>query len=495
MNSRQRRSERRRAPCPPLACLLLCLAAGAACGEGRTVAVSPRLSLEGEAALDFGEVPVLLTREARLTLVNVGRGPLSIFDLRVEPASAPVAITEAPATIVSGERAWITLTYAPKALGALDATLRFSTDDPDQGELSIALLGQSSTQGRLEFTAGLDFEGVCEGGARTGRVEVRSTGTADLELTGVELLQDEGGAFSIIGSTRTPLAIPSGESIVLTLRHAPPFGATGQETATLVLASSDPDRPRIEIPISAAINGAPVAHIAPFPGLAPGAVLTLDGSGSSDPEGEGELAHRWSIVSAPADSKAAIAQATEAVATLDIDVAGSYLVSLSVTDPDGCVSTPAEATAIAQTAEALRFELFWDNVESDLDLHLVPEGGDFFGTQDCHFAEGQLSPDWGVPGEPADDPTLTRDALTGYGPEIISFPAPAPGRYRALVHYFSAHHATASSTLATLRLYRFGVLLREVRRTLSSEGARWEVLAVTWPGGDFALIDDCEACE
>lgn len=451
--------------------------------------------LEGDAALDFGEVPVLMTREARLTIANAGRGPLAIFDWRIEPSGAPVAVVEAPAQLTSGERAQIALAYAPQALGALEATLRFSTDDPDNGEVAVALTGRASTQGQLEFTAELDFSGVCEGSERTGQIEIRSTGTADLELTGIELLQGEGGTFSIIGSARTPIAIPTGESIVLTLRHTPPFGAAAQEGATLVLTSSDPEQPRIDIPITAAVNRAPIASIAPFPVLAPGALLTLDGTESADPEGRGDLSYAWSLSSAPADSRGAIAQATAAVTTLDIDAAGTYEVALSVTDADGCVSQLAEATALAQTAEALRFELFWDNLESDLDLHLVPEGSDFFGEADCHFAEGQLSPDWGIAGETADNPTLIRDALTGYGPEIISLPAPVPGHYRALVHYFSAHHASATRVLATLRLYRFGVLIREVRRTLASEGARWEVLTVTWPGGEFTLTDHCEACE
>ncbi len=489
-----RRLRRWTARWAPQGLALLAIALCAACGEGGTVAVAPRLALEA-ARLDFGEVPVLTAREAHLPLANAGRGPLAIFDLRIEPEGAPIAIAAAPAQIASGERAQIALAYAPKSLGALEATLRFSTDDPDSGEVAIALAGQSSTQGRIELSAALDFEGVCEGSARTGRIEIRSAGTADLELTGIELVQGGEGAFSLVGSARTPIAIARGQAISLTLRHAPPFGAAGQEAATLVLTSSDPERPRIELPLAASVNRAPIARISPFPALAPGAILTLDGSGSADPEGMGSLAFAWSLASAPSEARSDIAAPSAPVTSIAIDAAGAYDFELRVTDAADCTSRPAEATALAQTAEALRFELFWDNLQSDLDLHLVPEGSDFFGEADCHFAEGQLSPDWGVPGVPDDDPTLVRDALTGYGPEIISLPAPAQGRYRALVHYFSAHHARAPATLATLRLYRFGVLVREVRRSLASEGARWEVLAVQWPGGEVTAIDDCESCE
>ena len=478
-----------------LACLTALLALALGCGEVGTVALAPQLVLHGE-AIDFGEVPVLTTAEATIRLDNLGGGPLSIFETRVDPADAPVAILEAPSSIASGEHASIVLAYTPPALGTLDATLRLTTDDPDRPSVSLALQGHSSTQGRAEVIASLDFAGVCEGGERLGRIDIRSTGTAPLSLTGVELVQTGDGAdFSFVGSTRTPVAIPPGESISLPLRYRPTFGAPSPAAATLVLTTSDPEQPRVELALNASINRAPIAHIAPFPALAPGSILSLDGTGSTDPEGQTPLTHAWTLERAPDDSRAAIEDATAAQTALTIDAAGAYDLALTVTDAAGCASQTARATALAQTAEALRFELFWDNLDSDLDLHLTPEGGDFFGPLDCHFAEGQLSPDWGVLGEASDDPTLVRDALSGYGPEIVSLPDPSAGTYRALVHYFSAHHERDPATTATLRLYRFGVLVREARRALSLEDARWEVLSVTWPGGDFSLIDLCEGCE
>lgn len=475
------------------ACLAILLALVLGCGEVGTVALTPQIVLHGS-AIDFGEVPVLTTAEAAIRVDNLGGGPLAIFETRIDPADAPVAILEAPSSIASGGHASLVLAYTPSAPGTLDAHLRLTTDDPDRPEIELALFGSSSTQGRVEVIASIDFAGVCEGGERMGQIDVHSNGTAALALTGIELIQ-EGADFSFVGSTRTPVAIPPGESISLPLRYQPAFGAQSPSSATLVLTTSDPEQPRVELALDASINRAPIAHIAPFPALAPGSILSLDSTGSTDPEGQTPLTHAWTLERAPDGSQTAIDDATAAQTALTIDAAGAYDLALTVTDAAGCASPTARATALAQTAEALRFELFWDNLDSDLDLHLVPEGGDFFGPLDCHFAEGQLAPDWGVSGDASDDPRLTRDALSGYGPEVISFPDPASGTYRALVHYFSAHHERSHETTATLRLYRFGVLIREARRALSLEDARWEVLSVTWPGGDFSLIDHCEGCE
>ena len=142
-----------------------CLAA--ACGEGGTVAVQGQLAMD-RAALDFGEVPVLSRREVSVALTNAGRGPLALFDFRIEPSTAPVAIVDAPAAIASGASADLTLAYAPAALGELSAALRFATDDADRAEVEVPLSGRSSTQGRLDLTTALDFAGVCEGGVVMG---------------------------------------------------------------------------------------------------------------------------------------------------------------------------------------------------------------------------------------------------------------------------------------------------------------------------------------
>jgi hypothetical protein len=58
-----------------------------------------------------------------------------------------------------------------------------------------------------------------------------------------------------------------------------------------------------------------------------------------------------------------------------------------------------------------------------------------------------------------------------------------------MVDYFSDHRSKQPATVATVRVYEFGVIKAEVRRTLYQEGWQWQVLTIDWPGGAITRID------
>jgi hypothetical protein len=328
-------------------------------------------------------------------------------------------------------------------------------------------------------------------------LSIQSKGTADLVIEEIGFTEGSSPAFSFVGSTRTPATVKTvgdnglpGE-IQLTVRVTVPEGAQGMLTGSIHIKSTDPDKRDVTVPLLAIVNKAPVGVIAPLGNGAPGQRITLDGSGSMDPDMDNPLTFKWTMRSKPLASNTVIAMPDSASTemTLDPMVPGSYDVQLDVTDSAGAKAChPARATVVASPAQKLLVEMFWDNPATDIDLHVLRNTQSliFTAPDDCFYQNRK--PDWGVMGDTTDDPELVRDALTGYGPEVFGYVNPVDTTYRVLAVFENEHLAPMPSSRVTVRVYLFGVLKAEVSRTLERGGAIWEVADVTWPSGDVTVL-------
>jgi N-acetylneuraminic acid mutarotase len=88
----------------------------------------------------------------------------------------------------------------------------------------------------------------------------------------------------------------------------------------------------------------PLANAGPNQTVHQGAVVTLDASGSSDPDGNLPLTYLWSVVSMPADSTVTLSDPTALHPTFTADQVGDFVIQLVVTNSVGVASAAATAS-------------------------------------------------------------------------------------------------------------------------------------------------------
>ena len=159
------------------------------------------------------------------------------------------------------------------------------------------------------------------------------------------------------------VSIPTGSKAVLSNPNIvnPTFIADVHGSYVAQLIVSDPvyQSTPSEVTISS-VNLPPVANAGTSQSGIVGETVTLDGSGSHDPDGD-PITYQWSFTSVPSGSTATIASPTSAVTSFVPDLPGAYVVQLIVND--GLVnSAPSSievqvvtvATAAIQQAQAIQ---------------------------------------------------------------------------------------------------------------------------------------------
>lgn len=199
---------------------------------------------------------------------------------------------------------------------------------------------------------------ACGGGSSPGPSQppvnvapVANAGVPQNVLTGASVTLD-GSASDANGDpltfnwSLTSKPVGSTASLSSTTSPKPTFAAdaAGAYVATLTVNDGKVNSAPVTVSITAsASNVVPIANAGIAQSVVVGTAVTLDGSASSDANGD-PLTYGWSLTTKPAGSAAALSSTTTARPTFTADLAGTYVASLTVND--GKVNSSAATVSI-----------------------------------------------------------------------------------------------------------------------------------------------------
>ena len=184
----------------------------------------------------------------------------------------------------------------------------------------------------------------------TNSAPVADAGADQSRLVGNTVTLDGSGSSDIDGDGLTfswSLTPPAGSAATLsdTAAVKPTFDIDlpGIYVAQLIVNDSIVDSAADTVNIST-INSAPVANAGPDQTVLLGSTVTLDGSSSSDADGDG-LAFSWALTTVPAGSTATLSDPSSVKPTFDLDLPGIYVAQLIVND--STVDSAADTVSIS----------------------------------------------------------------------------------------------------------------------------------------------------
>jgi hypothetical protein len=185
--------------------------------------------------------------------------------------------------------------------------------------------------------------------AQAGAAQSVTLGTA-VTLDGSASTDADGDTLTYAWTLTTR---PAGSTASLAAPATPRASFTadveGSYVATLVVSDGKVSSTPATVAVTVASgNAAPVARAGATQSVTVGSTVTLDGSTSSDANGD-TLTYRWSLTTRPAGSAAALGGATSPRPTFGADVAGNYVATLIVNDGQ---ADSAPATVLVVSAAA-----------------------------------------------------------------------------------------------------------------------------------------------
>ncbi len=223
----------------PAAILVTGASWGLGCQEYNPALLPGALTVTPE-ALDFGSMPTGERPVLTLQLANPGEAPVGVLGVSAED---PFWVDPYEAELEGGRVVSLEVGFVAVEIGEFAGVVEVLSSDPDNASVLVPAIAQV-TQPTIQVSpTSLEFPVQPE--ASFAAFSIASTGQGSLQVSQVELSDDAGGVFSLVGSDG-PFTIGQDESVEVEVQCQALELAEG----ALTVHSDDLDRPQVEVTLT-----------------------------------------------------------------------------------------------------------------------------------------------------------------------------------------------------------------------------------------------------
>ena len=216
--------------------------------DGETVE-TPRISVNRE-EVAFGNVQAGLNAQETVSVINTGSAALGISNVFISGTDADTFLLDNQCgTLAPSESCDVNVTFAPSTDGTRSATLTIESTDADNPAVDVALTGRGVLAPTPEIGVNpesVDLGRIQLGQSASAEVTINNTGNETLLVDSIAL---EGAGAADFVQTSNCTTVAANASCAVQLSYT--ANAVGVSNANLVIRSSDPENPELNVPVSA----------------------------------------------------------------------------------------------------------------------------------------------------------------------------------------------------------------------------------------------------
>ena len=215
---------------------------------------APAIAVQ-QTAVDFGTIVAGQTGQQTITITNTGTGSLEVTGIESDVSGLTFDTTMF--TLAPNGSQTVTVTLPNATEGTFSGNITISSNDPDRATqtLSVSVVVQPPPAPAISVPqTAVNFGTIIAGQTSQQTITIRNTGTAPLEITGIE--SDVSG-LSFSPSTFT-LAPNGSRTVTITF----PSSTAGTFSGNINILSNDPERATQTVSVSVIVQPPPVPVIA-----------------------------------------------------------------------------------------------------------------------------------------------------------------------------------------------------------------------------------------